>query len=91
MTEQVVQIPFVTTGFIKCAPMLLRYKTGYRQQERGSSPHKTARIFGDQVGQRLSGQPQISSHQQGRPDWKDPVQSESDLGRREGGMFEMWP
>ena len=28
MTEQVVQIPFVTTGFIKCAPMLLRYKTG---------------------------------------------------------------
>jgi hypothetical protein len=36
MTEQVVQIPFVTTGFIKCAPMLLRYKTGYRQQERGS-------------------------------------------------------
>jgi hypothetical protein len=36
MTEQVVQIPFVTIGFIKCAPMLLRYKTGYRQQERGS-------------------------------------------------------
>jgi len=33
MTEQVVQIPFVTTGFIKFAPMLLRYKTGYRQQE----------------------------------------------------------
>ena len=52
MTEQVVQIPFVTTGFIKFAPMLLRYKTGYRQQElKAAVQHPNSRTgFGSRSG-----------------------------------------
>jgi hypothetical protein len=39
----------------------------------GQSPHKTARIFGDQVGQRLSGQPHCAAakHQITAPPCRD--------------------
>jgi hypothetical protein len=56
MTEQVVQIPVVTTGFIKCAPMLLRYKTGYRQQERGS----LRTVYCDLIDGEKRGAPKVS-------------------------------